>query len=539
MPLSINSLKKYEKLLLPAIILLTLAVYLPALWYGFVEFDDNAMVTANPYIQSGVTFESLRWAFTTGYMANWIPLSWISHMLDVQLFGMNPMAHHAGNIVLNAANSALLFAFLKKTTAAPWRSAAVALLFALHPVHVESVVWVAERKDVLCGFFWMLTLYGYSWYVEKPGTVRYLTVLLCFVLGLLAKPMMVTLPVILLLLDWWPLGRFAAQAGLLRASLLRLVVEKVPFLLLSVLSSMMTIWAQSAEGVFYQSYTVPARAARALVSYVTYLLMTVCPLDLAVIYPFSKYPPAHIKVLSSLLFLLLLTVVAFWLCRRFPPFVVGWGWYVISLLPVIGLVQIGQHSVADRYTYLPLIGIFVIAAWGAGELCERWAIDRWKVVAASTLLLILMIALTLKQLSYWKNTYTLFSHAVAVTTGNWVAHHNLGRALLDQGKVDEAIVHFNASIHAKPSYALAFLGLGVARHKKGEYGLSVDAYKSALLFEPGMLEARLGLGLVYLDSGESALAVEECRLLQAAGSAYAEELLQSIISRYGKKMMDN
>lgn len=530
--ISVTNLEKY----LPQLImLLTLAVYLPALWCGFTDFDDPAMVSSNPYIQNGLTLESIRWAFTTGYMANWIPLSWLSHGIDIELFGLNPMAHHAGNVVLHAANTTLLFLFLRKVTGLPWRSALVALLFALHPMHVESVAWIAERKDVLSGFFWMATLYAYCRYTECPGSARYLAVVALFVLGLLSKPMLVTLPLILLLLDWWPLRRTSANSGVSSATPLRLIAEKTPLLLLSLGSSLITYWVQITDGVMAQGYTVMARAGRACISYLTYLWMTVWPVDLAVIYPFEKYPPTPFKMLASLGILLLLTVIALWLRRRLPWLIVGWGWYVISLLPVIGLIQIGQHSVADRYTYLPHSGIFILVVWGLESLRERWSISRQAATAAMVVLLVTLATLTVIQISYWKSSFTLFSHAIKVTKGNWVAHHNLGRLLLNEGKTDEAIEQFNAAIKAKPSHALAFLGLGVAWHFKKEFALSVQSFKSALMFEPTAREANLGLGLVYNDMGDMENAMEQYRILQETGSPYADELMNVLMVRPGNK----
>lgn len=530
--ISVTNLEKY----LPQLImLLTLAVYLPALWCGFTDFDDPAMVSSNPYVQAGLTLESIRWAFTTGYMANWIPLSWLSHIIDIQLFGLNPMAHHAGNIVLHTANTTLLFLFLRKVTGLSWRSALVALLFALHPMHVESVAWIAERKDVLSGFFWMATLYAYSRYIERPGFVRYLGVVIFFVLGLMSKPMLVTLPLILLLLDWWPLRRTSADSGVSSATPLRLIAEKTPLLLLSLGSSLITYWVQITDGVMAQGYTVMARAGRACISYLTYLWMTVWPVDLAVIYPFEKYPPTPFKMLASLGILLLLTLIALWLRRRLPWLIVGWGWYVISLLPVIGLIQIGQHSVADRYTYLPHIGFFILVVWGLESLRERCNISRQAATAAMVVLLVTLATLTVIQISYWKSSFTLFSHAIKVTKGNWVAHHNLGRLLLNEGKTDEAIEQFNAAIKAKPSHALAFLGLGVAWHFKKEFALSVQSFKSALMFEPTAREANLGLGLVYNDMGDMENAMEQYRILQEAGSPYADELMNVLMVRPGNK----
>lgn len=528
MPKVKTSIKNLEKWLLPVILLTTMSVFFPLLWCDFINFDDPPLITQNPYVQSGLTLDGIHWAFTTGYVANWIPLSWISHMLDVQLFGMNPAGHHLVNVLFHVAATAFLFLFLKKTTSAPWQSAAVALLFALHPLHVESVAWVAERKDVLSAFFWMLTMYAYCIYAEKPGIVRYVAVVVVFALGLLAKPMLVTLPIILLLLDWWPLGRLSSQVVAPRAMLFRLTVEKIPFLLLSVCSSVITFMVQDAAGTVSQGYTALARAGRVCVSYMTYLYMIVWPVDLAVIYPFSRYPPTKFIVMASILALLLITILALLLRKRCPFLITGWGWYLVSLLPVIGLIQIGQHSVADRYTYIPLIGVFVIVAWGVPLLVEKMHVSRSVLTIFAVVGVMLMIVLTSIQLTYWKNSFTLFDHAVKVTTDNWVAHNNLGLVYQADGNLDQAISQFKKSIKAKPSYALAYLNLGVVHRLRNESTQALEAFKWAVMFEPGNQEARLGLALVYLDLGKWELAMPEYEKLQAVDSSYAPELLKEI-----------
>lgn len=518
----------YQQYLLPQILLLTFFVYSPLLLCDFINFDDPALITDNPFVKAGLTLDGLRWAFTTGYVANWIPLSWISHMLDVQIFGMNPAGHHVVNILFHVANTALLFVTLKRTTSAVWQSAMVACLFALHPLHVESVAWVAERKDVLSTFFWMLTIYAYSLYSEKPGIGRYCTVAVLFVAGLLAKPMLVTLPIVLLLLDWWPLGRYVAQEKNMAATIRRLVAEKIPFMLLAAGSSYITYKVQEAAGSVSQGYTVVARCARVCVSYVTYLYMMIWPADLAVIYPFSKYPPSHFVVMMSLLALVAMTIAAFRMRVSYPYLIVGWGWYVITLLPVSGLVQIGQHSVADRYSYIPLSGIFVAAVWGAVKLAEKWHINRYVLATFSIAILVLLSVLTVVQLSYWKNSFTLFSHAVEVTRDNWVAYNNLGLTYKESGDLDEAIRQFKLSIEAKPSYALAYLNMGIVYRMQNESGQALDAFKLAVMFEPGNQEAHLGLALVYLDLGKRELALVEYQKLLSVGSPYVSGLLKEI-----------
>lgn len=517
------------RFIVPVLILVTLAVFSPVLWFDFVDFDDPVYVLQNPLVQGGVTLKAIMQAFTSPYEVNWIPLTWISHMLDVQLFGMNPMWHHAVSLLLHTASTSVLFLFLRRATGAPLRSAAVAFLFALHPLHVESVAWVSERKDVLSAFFGILTMHAYLRYTESRSPVRYMGVLFFFILGLMAKPMLIMLPVVLLFMDWWPFE--SLQRVSVPPAPLRLFIEKIPFIVLSACSAIITLWAQSSDGNLTQTYTLSARAGRAFISYLIYLWMTVWPADLAVLYPFEKYPPRMYIMLGALAVLVALSVVTFLMRNRYPYLLAGWGWYVTMLVPVIGFVQIGQHSVADRYTYLPLIGIFIIAVWGACDVSKRLNIDNRVLSALTIVIMLVMASLTSMQLQHWRNTLTLFSRAVAVTTGNWVAHYNLGLSLLNGGKVDEAITHFIASIQAKPSYALAFKGLGVARHKKGEYRLAIEAYKSALMFGPHMLESRLGIGLVHLDENNVPLAMAEYNMLRDAGSPYAEELLQTINSR--------
>lgn len=510
--------------LLPAIALLTLMVFAQVLWHDFIDFDDPAFVTLNAAIQDGLTFEGVRWAFTSGYMANWMPLSWITHMLDVQLFGLNPAGHHGVNVLLHTASSCLLFLVLRRTTGAPWQSAAVAFLFALHPLRAESVAWVAERKDVLSAFFGMLTLYAYTCYAEKPGPVRYICTLVLFALGLMAKPMLVTLPVVLLLMDWWPLKRIPDQ----QRGIVRLLNEKIPFFMLSACSSAITYLIHRSSGEVFQGYTFWAKVGRAVVSYGVYLQKMIWPADLAIIYPFSLYAPSMLQLALTTGVLLLITVGVIWLRRSCPYLLSGWLWFLVTLLPVIGLVQIGQHSVADRYTYLPLIGPFIMLAWGIPLLLRRWRVSDSVTGVMAMAALVVMIVVTSLQLRHWKNTYTVFSHAIAVTKGNWVAHNNLGLYIMNEGKVAEAISHFRKSIAAKPSYVIAHVNLGVALYRTGDVIGALNALTTALMLEPHNESALLGLGLLYVDQGDAERAMAEYRKLEAAGSPLADTLLQSI-----------
>lgn len=520
------TLKQFERFLLPALAIITLFVFSPVLWHDFVNFDDPDFVYSNPYIQSGVTLESIRWAFTTGYQANWIPLTWITHMLDVQFFGLNPAMHHLGNLLMHVASSCLLFTFLKRATGGVWQSAAVASLFALHPLHVESVAWVAERKDVLSALFFMLTLHAWLRYSESPGMGRYLIAVVCFILGLLSKSMLVTLPVVLLLLDCWPFQQWRDDKGspYTRRSLKTLVAEKIPFFALSVCASLITYTVHHARGEAIQGYTLLSKVGKSCIAYTTYLVNMVWPVDLAVLYPFPKYPPTMGRVLVSVFFLIIVSGFVIWLSKSHPYLLTGWLWYLLTLLPVIGLIQIGQHTVADRYTYIPLTGVFIMIVWGGAQLARKYRLPIAVTGAASLIILVVMIVLTVKQLSYWQNSFTLFSRAIAVTSENWVAHNNLGIVLEEEGKTDEAIAQYKLSIKAKPSYGLAYMNLGMAYRVKKEFTLAEDAFRWSLKFEPYNPIAHFNLGLLYLDIGRYDLAEEEYKELETLGSPFADEM---------------
>lgn len=532
MPTTKNILQKLYIYPAFAIALITLAVFSPVLQHEFVNLDDPVIVYANPNIQNGVTFEAIRWAFSSSYESNWIPLSWISHMLDVQLFGMNHAAHHFVSVLFHAASSVLLFMFLNRATHAPMRSAVVALLFALHPLHVESVAWAAERKDVLSAFFWMLTMYAYVHYVEKPGVARYLTVMGLFLMGLLSKPMVVTLPVVLLFLDWWPLCRFgpgsAENHSSKRVSPMRLFIEKVPLLVLSAGSSTITYMVQQSAGEIVTDYTFLERASRACISYFEYIYKMIWPVNLAVFYPFVETPPSNMKVLFSLFVLLLITGVVFRIRKNCPFLIMGWLWYIVALLPVIGLIHIGQHSIADRYTYIPLIGPFVMMAWGTSYFLEKREIGRALTGILIFGLIGIMVIMTRMQLHHWKNSYTLLTHAIEVTDNNWLVMNNLGMAYLQDEKVDEALWLFNESVKAKPSYVLALLNLGAAHSMKNDPVSAIEAFQRVLQYEPGNEKAHLSLGLMYLQTGRKEYAMAEYEALLSSDSLFAPHLLKEI-----------
>ena len=455
-----------RRLIYAGLALATLAVYLPALHHGFVDYDDQQYVTDNPRVQAGLTRAGLVWAF--GFHAgNWHPLAWLSHMLDCQLFGANAGGHHLTSVLLHVANTLLLFAVLQRMTQAPWRSAAVAALFAWHPLHVESVAWVAERKDVLCAFFWMLTLLAYAqhvtgdkWQVTGKETTPppipspvtrhlssfYWLSFLFFALALMAKPMAVTLPFVLLLLDFWPLKRFTICD--LRFTIFKtLLVEKIPFLTLSGIACWLTLRAQQIAIVSTAGLTMSQRVAHTLAAYNHYFWAMFFPRHLAVYYPYVVHVQP-VAVVCAGLVVALVTVLAVMNWRTRPWLIVGWLWFLGTLVPVIGLVQVGDQAWADRYTYLPLIGLFVALVWMAGEFIKSKLFLRTLAVAAG----VAMLATTSVQLSYWKNTWTLFDHAEKVTPQNYLAITMLGSLLAREHKYDAAIARYQEALRLQPTF---------------------------------------------------------------------------------------
>jgi len=493
--------------------IITLASFWRVLVCGFLNYDDYEFVTLNRHVQTHFTWEAVKWAMTTGYEANWQPLTWMSYMLDWRLYKLNPLGYHLTNLLLHIASTVLLFLALRRMTGSLWRSAFVAALFAIHPLHVESVAWVAERKDVLSTFFWMLTMWLYLGYVDRPGAGRYLLVALALGLGLMSKTMLVTLPIVLLLLDYWPLGRFT-QAGkkarITASAIRRLVWEKSPLLVLSAVASVIIFLAQRYGGAVSSLKLMPVgiRVSNALVSYVKYLAKMVWPDNLAVIYPLPSNSPWVWQAVGSALLLICVTILVIRAAGRRPYLAVGWLWYGISLLPVIGLVQIGTAAMADRYTYVPLIGIFIIIAWGVPDLLARVRVgERVLPVLACAVTAALMVC-TWIQVGYWRSSITLFQHALRVTTGNYVAHNCLGEALRVQGKTDQALEHLYKALAIQPTYSPIHANLGIILCEHGRLDESIAHLREALRLDPMDPYAHLNLGVSLNRQGKLEEAME-------------------------------
>jgi tetratricopeptide (TPR) repeat protein len=427
-----------------------LAVYYPVMGFDFVNLDDQLYVYENPYVRTGITPEGIHWAFTNLDANFWHPLTWLSHMLDWQLFGAWAGGHHAMGLLLHVANTLILFMALARLTSRFWESATVAALFALHPLHVESVAWVSERKDVLSTLFFMLALLAYPRYVENRTPVRYLGVLAPYALGLMAKPMLVTVPFVLLLLDIWPLQRFGS-GGLRWNAAKTLILEKIPFVVLAIPAGIMAIVAQDRGAALATMELVPLdmRLSNAAVSTVAYLWKTVLPVDLAVSYPLQPVPAG--MAIGAGLILAAITAIALTAIRRYPYVTIGWLWYLGMLAPVSGLIQVGSHSMADRYTYIPLIGIFIIGAWGGSDLLSR--ARRWRELAAfgACALALAIGAVTCYQLQYWSDSETLMRRALAVSGPNGIAENNLATALTLRGAYEEALPHALRAVTLRPA----------------------------------------------------------------------------------------
>ncbi len=497
--------------------LVVLALYAPTLGHGFVDFDDPLYVTENAMLQRGLTADTVRWAFTSNHAYNWHPVTWLSLMLDFELFRLNPAGYHATNLFLHALNSMLLFLVLARMTRRRWPSALTAALFALHPLHVESVAWVSERKDVLSTAWMLLTVWGYVRYVERPGPARCLAVGALYAVGLMAKPMLVSLPLVLLLLDAWPLRRIGAgaareAAGIRRRlgpAIARVALEKAPLAILAAVSCVVTFHVQNTTGAVgsFTQYPLGIRVANALLATTTYLAHMVWPLRLACMYPYQLDLPAW-KVLGAAAGMIAVTVVSASLWRRAPYLLVGWLWYLITLVPVIGLVQVGNQAMADRYTYIPLIGVFLMIAWGLADGVRRAACKgplrsglRAVASVASVLVLAWLGRATWRQVATWKDTVTVFEHAIEVTERNFLAHNNLANALPGRGRLDDAIYHYFRALQIKPDYAEAHNNLGVALAHRGSLEEAVFHYREALRLRPDCAETYVNLGTVLFNQG--------------------------------------
>ncbi len=529
----------------------TLAIYWPVTRADFTNYDDPRYVVENLNIQSGVTWKAVAWAFTTGYGSNWHPVTWISHMIDWQFYGLNSGKHHLTNLIFHVANTVLIFGLLRVMTGTFWRSALVAALFAWHPVHVESVAWVAERKDVLSTFFWVLTVWAYVVYVQRRGWARYALVLLLFALGLMAKPMVVTLPCLLLLLDFWPLQRMGGwtDAGAVqakRADWSRLILEKLPLFAMSAASCLATYYVQAAGGAMrlLRHLSTDAHIANALVAYVRYLGKIFWPARLAVFYPYNESLPDW-QVLGACLLLFGITVWVIRLSRQRPYLIVGWLWFVGTLVPVIGLVQVGEASMADRYMYIPALGIFIGIAWYVAELTSIWPASTRKVVLSLMAFLVLggCTLGTCAQIGYWHDSVALFRHVLDVAPNNrvgeynmGVAEYNLAQALTAKGKIPDAMVHYTEALRMNPNDPKAHNNLGLCLAMQGNFSEATNHYAKSALLNPDNadLHYNYGLALNALGDFDGAILQQSESLQLDPNQADTHYILGSLLVQKGR-----
>jgi tetratricopeptide (TPR) repeat protein len=530
--------KKYKYFIIVFLIVFSLIAFGRILGNDFVNFDDEIYITKNQHVQEGINSQTIKWAFASVVSSNWHPLTLLSHALDWQLFGASASGHHLINLLLHIGSVLILFLLLNKSTNAMWASALVAALFALHPLRVESVAWAAERKDVLSTFFGLASLYAYVYYVESSKLSKYFISFMLFALSLMAKPMLVTLPFVLLLIDYWPLKRW--QKGLIIPSestrtnspeshkkkkkqskselsaakrmtasasttkdsnqlMGRLFWEKTPFLFLAVASSIVTIWAQNKGGAIasLQKVQFTERLHTAMISYIAYLGKIIWPVDLAVFYPY-EYSAQGWQIVACLILLAAISIAVIYFIKKTPFLFVGWFWYLGTLVPVIGFIQVGRQAMADRYTYFPSIGIAIILIWG---IIHLWSEEKLRkiIIIPAAIILAALAFLTWQQCGYWKNTSTLFSHALQVTKNNYLAHSNLGVALAEEGKTQEAISHYRAALQIKPNDDNTHYNLANALKKQGAIDEAIVHYREAVKWNPSYSKAHNNLG-VYLDA---------------------------------------
>jgi Flp pilus assembly protein TadD len=509
-------------------IFIALAVWMvfgQALGYGFINYDDDKYVYENPMVQKGMTWTGFGWAFIYGQIGHWHPLTWLSHMLDCQLYGLNAHGHHMTNLLFHAATAILLFLVLRQMTGALWRSAFVAMIFAIHPLRVESVVWVSERKDVLSGFFFVLTLGAYVRYVRHPPSwIRYATVVLLFALGLLSKNMLVTLPFVLLLLDYWPLGRLEPAVP---HSLRPLLVEKIPLFLLSAASCVATFLApEKVNNLDWMP--VSFRLGNAVVSYVVYLQEMIWPAGLAI--PYLATPLAIWKVTVSAMLLTVISVGVF-AFRRHRYLVAGWLWYLGMMVPVIGMVQISYYVHADRYTYLPQIGLYILAAWATAELCSSWRHGRLVLIVGGTMIIAVLIACARIQVSYWRNNESFWQHTLAVTQNNIVACKKLASFYSRQGRMTEAMDCYFKVLQIKPDDADVLYDLGNAFAQRGDWDNAISSYRHALQATPDQADIlnNLGFALTTKKQFADAIACYEAALKLDPDSASTHNNLATVL----------
>ncbi|HUN54882.1 MAG TPA: tetratricopeptide repeat protein [Smithella sp.] len=556
-----NRLTKQKLIVYIILTVVTLAVYWQVNLCGFVNLDDYTYVIENDHVQSGITLDGLRWAFSTTYAEFWHPLTWLSLMLDNQLYGASAGGYHVTNLILHILSTLLLFWLFCRMTGAIWRSALVAALFALHPFHVESVAWISERKDVLSAFFWMLTLCLYVYYTEKPIIKRYLPVVISFVLALMSKPMVVTLPLILLLLDYWPLNRLesrktaiaqtcdkpvsankekkknkgklnATKENMPQTQIQKLpeskiagiipvwqLWEKIPFFILSAIFSILTIYAQPKTRTIRWQHGLESRIMNAIVSFGTYLAKTVWPYDMAVFYPYSGQLPLW-QMIIAIIAIIAISAAVILMVKRLPFLFTGWLWFIITLGPVIGIIQVGDFAYADRYHYLPSIGIAVMLAWGIPSLIKREEARKMILFPAGIIFLLILTILTWQQCGYWSDSGSLFSHALRVTKDNYLAHYSLSETLMNEGKSEEAIYHDSEAIRLKPDCAMAYYNRGVVYNKLGQYQQAIEDFSKAVSVEGDYADAYYNRGVDFTNIGQYQRAIEDFKQTIRLNPAY-------------------
>jgi tetratricopeptide (TPR) repeat protein len=502
--------------------------------FNFVIYDDSKFILGNKNIQTGFNWSSVSWAFTTMFGSNWQPLTWFSLMLDYEIYGTNAGGYHLTNVLIHLVNTLLLFLVLGRMTGRMWPSGFVAVLFAVHPLHVESVAWVAERKDVLSAMFWLLTMGTYVFYAASPSLKRYAWVVITYGLGLMSKPMLVTLPFILLLLDYWPLRRFQGSVFIAGR---RLLLEKIPLLTLSAVVSVITIYGQDSTGALKSlvDMGLPERMANAVVSYGGYVVKMLWPVNLACFYPYPTSFPISV-VLLTLTCMGMACFFSFRYIRTAPYLAIGWFWYLITLLPVSGIIQVGEQAMADRYTYIPLIGLFIVIAWGIPDLLKGNPFCRYTIpIAAGTTILLLAI-LTFKQTAVWKDSRSLFEHALAITDGNYVAHNNLGSYLMKHKRFGEAASHFEKVVQIKPDNEKYLNNLGIALFRQNKYEEAMTCYLQAMAVNPHFADTYYNAADVCLFSGREneALKYYKKALHLRPEHAVAENNVASILIRQEK-----
>ena len=542
-----------------ALIALTTILYGQVIGHDFIRLDDDKYVTENIHVQRGLNADEIKWAFTKSYSSNWHPLTWISHIIDFNLYGMNPFGHHLTSVLFHIANTLLLFLVLRRMTGSVFRSGFVAALFAVHPLHVESVAWVAERKDVLSTFFLILTIWAYTRYTENPGLKRYLPVFVLLALGLMSKPMLVTLPFILLAMDFWPLGRMSSKNG--PTTFWKLVFEKIPLFVLVIASSVITYLVQQSSGAV-KTFPLVYRIGNAAISYIAYLVKMVWPSKLAVYYPYSSESIQIWKVAASILLMALISYAAVRLRKERPYILAGWLFYVIAMIPVIGIVQVGGQAMADRYTYIPLIGVFIAITWAIPDALGRIKIPPLLLPITSVAVIGILSICTWTQIGYWKNSITLFERTLSVTENNFIIENNLGKELNARGDIDGAARHYKRAIKIVPNDGLAYNNLGMVLEKqgksdeamkmfykamelsprletahynmgslilkKGDYDKSIEHLKTALKINPGYFQARNNLAVAYYRSGRYEDAWNEIKILRKSGIAPSSSLLEKL-----------